>query len=199
MKVYLIRHGQTPGNAEGRYIGRTDEGLSAVGIDLIRSMAHVNARRFSQVDAVVTSPLLRCRQTAEILFPGISPQVDEGLRECDFGIFEGRSADEMHDDTAYRMWVDGRCKAPIPGGEGIDGFTQRSVEAFTRIARAQGPAVRALALVVHGGTIMAVLDALEGSRSYFEYHVDNGACIECELEETDDASLHMTVVGGPFT
>lgn len=198
MKVYLIRHGTTPGNAEGRYIGCTDEALSDVGTSLIDSVARENIHRLSQVDTVVVSPLLRCRQTAEILFPGRSLRLSEGLRECDFGIFEGRAAEEMRDDTLYRAWVDGNCRGPIPGGEGIDVFTRRCTDAFADVVKEQNSLVQTMAFVVHGGTIMAVLDALEGSRSYFSYHVDNGACVECELEEDAVGGLHMTIVGGPL-
>ena len=62
MKIILIRHGKTAGNIKGRYIGKTDEPLCEEGINEIRENTYPKA------DFVISSPMLRCRQTAEIIY-----------------------------------------------------------------------------------------------------------------------------------
>ena len=63
MRLYLIRHSLTAGNLERRYIGRTDEGLCKEGMELLRS------RTYPEAEAVFVSPMKRCVQTAELIYP----------------------------------------------------------------------------------------------------------------------------------
>ena len=128
MQALLIRHGRTPGNDERRYIGRTDESLSENGRAELRLTGQDLRRKM-----VYVSPLLRARETAEILFPNAAQTVLPGLRETDFGIFERKTADEMAENAEYRAWVDGMCLGPCPGGESRADVTKRAVETFTFI------------------------------------------------------------------
>ena len=64
MRLYFIRHGQTLGNREHRYVGRTDEGI----LEMEKERLRKKAPYFPEMDMVFVSPYLRCRQTAEILF-----------------------------------------------------------------------------------------------------------------------------------
>ena len=97
MKVYLLRHGKTSWNNEGRYQGLSDIPLSQEGMSALRP-ADFSAK------TVYVSPLLRARQTAAILFPDAVLKAEPGLQEMDFGVFEGRNAQEMEKDSAYRAW-----------------------------------------------------------------------------------------------
>ena len=63
MKIIFIRHGQTKGNEEKRYIGRTDESLSQKGIEEIKN------RLYPDADTVWVSPMKRCVETAKIIYP----------------------------------------------------------------------------------------------------------------------------------
>ena len=81
MDVYLIRHGKTKGNLEGRYIGTTDEPLCEEGKQSLMQMA--DAKKYPAVEALFVSPMLRCRESAKILFPKQSISVVSDLRECD--------------------------------------------------------------------------------------------------------------------
>lgn len=170
MRTLLIRHGKTPGNAERRYIGVTDEPLSEEG----RAEAErVGADR--SVKLVFVSPLLRARQTASILFPEAEQRVVPDLRETDFGVFEGRNADEMVDDPKYREWVDGMCLGACPGGESRGDVSRRAVPAFIQAVReAEDAGVEEAVFVTHGGVIMSVLEELAvPRRDYYEYQVKN--------------------------
>ena len=107
--IFFIRHGATEGNLRRRYIGRTDEPLCEAGIAQVKALQ----KRELSVDEVFVSPLLRTRQTADILFPKMHYTVVDGLIETDFGRFDGKSADELSGDLAYQAWVDAMCLTPI--------------------------------------------------------------------------------------
>lgn len=98
--IFFIRHGATEGNLRRRYIGRTDEPLCEAGIAQVKALQ----KRGLSVDEVFVSPLLRTRQTADILFPKMHYTVVDGLIETDFGRFEGKSADKLSGDPAYQAW-----------------------------------------------------------------------------------------------
>ena len=85
IRLYLIRHGQTPGNKLQRYIGTTDEPLSTEGKEFLEKLT------YPMPEALYVSPLCRCVETAGILFPGKSFHIIEELSECDFGEFENKN------------------------------------------------------------------------------------------------------------
>ena len=173
MHLYFIRHGATPGNLERRYIGRTDEPLSPQGREQLRGLTP------PAVDRVLVSPMLRTRQTADLLFPNQPHTPVEGLQETDFGIFEGKTADELSAEPAYQAWVDAYCATPIPGGEAVEDFKDRTCRAFLRAVR-QLREEGSAALVLHGGGIMAILEAFAlPKRDFYDYHVSNGTLVSC--------------------
>ena len=138
MYIWLIRHGLTRLGEEGRYQGSTDAGLSERGRAELQRCAGMFRRgnrisAFVLPDHVYVSPAKRARETAQILFPEAVQIVVEGLREMDFGAFEGRTWQEMENDAAYRAWVDGGCIAPCPGGEDRASFSRRTCAAFQKI------------------------------------------------------------------
>lgn len=167
-RFILIRHGKTAGNLEGRYIGRrTDEPLCAEG------RAALANKCAPQADYVHVSPMLRCMQTAEILYPGMAAAPVDGLQECDFGEFEGKNYAELNGRADYQAWIDSGGEARFPGGESRAEFAQRCVEAFDKYAQSLPDGTHAF--VVHGGTIMALMEHLtKKPGSYFDFQVKNG-------------------------
>ena len=169
MSLILIRHGKTPGNLAGRYIGcRTDEGLCAEGIAALKQMNYPSVRR------VICSPMKRCLETAEIIYPRLACTIVPDFRECDFGDFEGKSHAELNGRADYQAWIDSGGALPFPGGESRSSFSARAVRAFEALL----PGLWDIdtALVVHGGTVMAIMEAYANPRrSYFDYQVHNGA------------------------
>lgn len=177
--VLLLRHGATEGNIKKRYIGRTDEEMNAVGIAQAESLAGI----LPSCDLVFSSPMLRCLQTAKILFPANEITVIEDLRECDFGIFEGKTADELAENSDYRVWVDSYCSSPVPGGDSITDFKARAAAAFVS-ALEDSPSSVMSAFVTHGGCIMAILEQLAYPRKgFYDYHLENCGYYLCEWEE----------------
>lgn len=171
--VYLIRHGKTEGNLKKAYIGVTDQPLCLEG----RAELERLAGRFPLPDEVWHSPLRRCAQTAEILYPGISANVCEDLRECDFGEYEGKTYDQLKNEAAYQKWLDSGGTIPFPSGEDPMAFRVRSKSAFAAIAQkaAERHPDGTLAVVCHGGTIMAVLEAFSmPHRDFYDWQASNG-------------------------
>ncbi len=151
--IHLIRHGRESAEGVVRYIGRTDLPLTAKGRQELTDM--VAEEPFPSVQAVYTSPLLRCRQTVEILYPEHTPVVEQGLTECDFGEFEDKTPQELKDDPRYTEWLSGGTP---PGGETGERFFKRSVVAFAKIVeQAMKEGTTDVAVCCHGGSIMAIL------------------------------------------
>lgn len=172
MTVCLIRHGQTRGNLERRYIGSTDQPLCPQGREALVGLHPPD------VDKVYTSPLLRCRETAALLYPDMETEVVPDLRESDFGAFECHTYEELKDDPAYQAWLDTAGALPPPGGEDRGTVRDRVSGAFLSLATRHRPTDR-IALVVHGGTIMTLLEAFEASHQFYAWQAPNGGGYRC--------------------
>ena len=170
--VYLIRHGKTAGNRKGAYIGSTDEPLSPEGRNQLKALAG----SFPVPDELWRSPICRCEQTADILYPGVLARICGDLRECDFGAYEGKNYEQLKDEPGYQNWLNSGGTVPFPGGENPVAFRARSQKAFAAIA---GEAARrhhggTLAVVCHGGTIMAILDVFSNPhRDFYSWQAPN--------------------------
>lgn len=100
IKLWLIRHGMTEGNRHQRYIGVTDEPLCPEGMELLKTFT------YPKPQTIFVSPLRRCQETAEILFPGQKVRIIDQLAECNFGEFENKNYKELSDDPRYQEWID---------------------------------------------------------------------------------------------
>ena len=178
VRLVLIRHGATEGNRFRRYIGRTDEPLSEAGIAQLRKIR----KNCPQIDRLYVSPMKRTRETAKLLYPDMCYTTVNDFRETDFGIFEGKTAAELSGNAEYQKWLDSFCTDAVSGGESIRDFKRRSVEAFRSVMAGEtGPDT--IGFVVHGGTIMAILEALAlPHRDFYDYHIGNGEWVSCRYE-----------------
>lgn len=168
MKIIFIRHGKTSGNLEKRYIGRTDESLCKEGKNEIVSMS------YPDVEIVICSPMKRCLETAKLIYPDKEIKIYNDLRECDFGRFEGKNYIELADDIDYQHWIDSSGKLPFPNGESHENFVTRCNHAFEK-AVLDFQNNNDIAFVVHGGTIMAILEKyVFPKKSFYDYQVKNG-------------------------
>ncbi len=176
MVINFIRHGMTEGNRFKRYIGITDEELCSEGISELKAM------KYPDCDILVTSPMKRCVQTAEIIYPGMERKIYEEFRECNFGIFEGRNYLELADVPEYQKWVDGNSEDRFPGGEDPYEFRGRCVSGFLRMVSEAGK-FSAVSCVVHGGVIMSVLEKFAvPAKAFYEWHVSNGRGFVTEFD-----------------
>ena len=178
VEIVLIRHGKTEGNKEKRYIGRTDQPLSEEGIAGIKE----GLGRYPAVEKVYASPMKRTRQTAELIYPGQTPELIDGLREMDMGVFEGKNHAELKNRPSYILWVATRGKISIPEGESMKDFGKRTMDAFTQVlGDMQAEGIKKAAVVAHGGTIMSIVSQLADD-DYYKYMVNNGAGFRLTLD-----------------
>ena len=178
MRLLFLRHGMTKGNQERRYIGVTDEPLSEEGREMLRQQ--MAERAVKELPGIVfVSPLRRCRETAQILFPGVRQEVISDLAEMDFGIFENRAyQNDLEFSPEYQKWLESRCEDQVPGGERKEDFTNRCRKGFEEalaVLADEAKEQQAAAFVVHGGTIMAILSVYaKDHREYYEWNPANG-------------------------
>lgn len=187
--IVLIRHGETGSNRERRYLGRTDEPLSSEGREKL--LAFRKEGRYPEAELVFSSPMRRCLETAKLLYPEAKIAVIPGWEEINFGLFEGKTYEELKDRPDYILWLGSGGTLPFPEGESREQFIRRSVDGF--FAMMEQVRETAAVAVVHGGTIMAVLSRLSGG-DYFDYQVTNGGGYrflvslkekKCEITETE--------------
>lgn len=156
-RLLLVRHAQPPEDARGRCYGSLDVGLSVRG----RRDAQLLARTLDRIPlaAIYSSPSRRAVETAAPLaaIHGLTTTVDEGLREIDFGDFEGRSYDEIERTypELYRQWMEEPTLVQFPGGESYTRLRVRALAAMEAIrARSAGATA---AVVSHGGVLRAMV------------------------------------------
>lgn len=184
MILYFIRHGKTASNFEHRYIGRTDEPLCQKGIEEIKS------RSYPKAGKLVCSPMKRCIETAKIIYPDLNPFIVNDLRECDFGLFEGKNYEELCTDPYYQKWLDIMGTISFPSGESPNDFKNRCVHAFELTIR-ELSFVDSIAFVVHGGTIMSVMEKYAmPHREFYDYQLKNGEGYICSFD-----GKTITVIG----
>jgi alpha-ribazole phosphatase len=175
-----LRHAETAGNLERRYIGVTDQPLCEQGIKTA-----VKSGIIPSAPLVYASTMIRAVQTATIKFPNARIVAVPALREMDFGLFEGRCADELTEDAQYREWVDGECREPCPQGEGMAGFTTRVCVAFSELV-GENLARRSayMIIVAHGGTIMSIMHRFAlPRREYFDWSSPHCGGYRAELDD----------------
>ncbi len=155
-RIQLIRHGMTQGNLDGKYIGLTDESLCAEGrAELIRKKADFV---YPHVERIYTSPLKRCRETAELLYTDCTMRLVPELREMNFGNFENRRAVDLADLPEYKSFLKGGLDNPPPNGESIRDMVERCYWAADFIITdMMSRGITEAAVITHGGIIMNML------------------------------------------
>ncbi len=134
--IYLVRHGQTIWNEEGKLCGSSDVPLDDKGLAQARRVAE--RMRNVKLAAVYSSPLLRARQTAEAIasLHNLSVQVEPDLREIDYGDWEGLKVAEAMEKfpELERMRREDPMNFVAPNGEPMKSFAERVIVAIQRIA-----------------------------------------------------------------
>jgi len=201
MTLFLARHGQTDWNANRRFQGSSDVGLSELG----RAQAEALGRALDgrRLAAVYVSPLRRARETAAIAVGSVTAPVIplDALRELCLGEWEGRTVDEIRSEEGdpYLAWLRAPHDCPPPGGEPLDRVAARVRGALDGIAAAHGDQDEVL-VVAHGGVISVYACDLLGSsfNSLWRLRVDNCSLTVVKpprLVSINDTS-HLTAAPG---
>lgn len=178
LKLYLIRHGETQWNAEGRIQGHTDIELNEQGLEQARRLA---ARLSGEgaFDAIYASPLRRAFHTATLIGDALQLPVipDARLLERSLGALEGLTMSDIKEKfpQVHRAWHEGGIRPHIPGEEARETFLERT-RAFLQDVRAKHHEGRVL-VITHGGTInMLLLTGLNlDPERPLPFHIDNAS------------------------
>ncbi len=186
----LIRHAITRSSLERRYADDPDEPLIKEGIRAAAALAVSGC--LPHADAIFSAPARRCRETAELLFPGAGI-ASCSFRETDFGVFGGKNAAELLYDKDYEAWLETGCMGDIPGGDSVLAFKKLCCDAFSDLA--ESCLKGTTALVLHGGNIMSILERFAlPKQSFYDYYTPNCGFYLCRYE---GGYLHITLKGGP--
>ncbi|MGB0996191.1 MAG: histidine phosphatase family protein, partial [Acidimicrobiales bacterium] len=145
--LIVVRHGRTPANAAGQLLGRRDPELDEVG----RAQAAAVGIAIPTAARVISSPLMRCRQTAEAI--STSVEIDERLIEVNYGDFEGLAIGDVPAAT-WAAWRADTAWSP-PGGESHDDLAARVWPLLDELG--DEAAERDIVLVSHVSPIKACL------------------------------------------
>jgi probable phosphomutase (TIGR03848 family) len=197
--VILVRHGRTTANASGLLAGRTP----GVSLDEVgRDQAAVTGTRLATVPlvGVVSSPLERCRQTAQFILDrqSVTPHapVDDAITECDYGSWQGRTLGELAKEDLWSVVQSQPSAVTFPGGESMAAMQSRSVAAIRRHDAAfeaeHGPGAVWVA-VSHGDIIKSILaDALGMHLDLFQRISVGPASVSIVRYGTGRPTVHMT-------
>jgi broad specificity phosphatase PhoE len=190
-RVFLARHGQTAYNHEGRFQGQLPVPLDATGREQAGELAELAAGH--GFEALWCSPLLRARETADIVAAtiGLQPREDERLMETDAGDWTDRTFADVQAQApdAFAAFVSGEPDFAFPGGES---FAQQGIRVAAALAGIEEGALPAL-VVCHGGVIRIALFQRAGRSVAMGQRVPNGALIPLDPAE------HAGVGGGAAT
>lgn len=167
MRLFVARHGQTTWNAQDRVLGRTDLPLTEEGLRQAAVLAQKAAAL--QLDMIITSPMLRARQTAAAVgeTTGLPVQVDQRLIEQDYGIFEGVSRFDEGFLANKRQFA-----VRYPGGESMMDVAYRTYSLIEELKQKYPD--KNILLVCHGGVCRLI-------RTYFEDMTNDEYFHYCEL------------------
>ena len=167
-ELILIRHGETDWNRELRFQGQVDVPLNATGHEQARRLALRLASDAVAADHLVSSDLVRTRQTAQPVLDALLPQLrieaitDPDLREQNFGVVDGMRVPDIkaRHPEAWAQWLRFQADSGMPGGETTRQFHARAMAALHRLA--QRHAGRTVVVVTHGGVLDMVWRTARG-------------------------------------
>ncbi len=159
MLLYVIRHGETEWNATYKVQGSVDVPLNENGISLAGKLA--DDLKDVRFDLAYTSPLLRARQTAEIVLAGrdVPLLVEPRLTEIDFGELEGTCVKRDKNDTTHPFYAffNDAFHFCAPGGESISQVCQRTGEFYRELVSRQDLQDQTILISTHGCALRGFL------------------------------------------
>ena len=152
VELWLVRHGETEWSRSGQHTGRTDIPLTDVGRErAVKLRDYLAGRPF---DLVLVSPMQRAQETCAIAGYGDVAVVDEGLREWDYGVYEGRTTAEIRSKIPeWSVWKD-----EIVGGETAKHVGERADRVIARALAVVDTTAKATAMAD-----LVIARALEGA------------------------------------
>jgi len=175
--LYLIRHGETDHNRDGRVQGHTESDLSELGVEQAKRLQG----RLTGVDLEIayTSPLRRAAETCRLALNGAVPsETNDGLKEINLGEWEGKKASTLREQypEEVKNWFTRPTLVHIEGAETIEQFRNR-VRTTVDAIRAKLEERTTFAIFAHGGVICTYLTSILGMTAddIWRFKIRNGS------------------------
>ncbi|SHJ80272.1 histidine phosphatase family protein [Tepidibacter formicigenes] len=184
-KFFIVRHGQTQWNIEGRTQGQGDSKLTEKGKEQAEKLAHKLVKY--NIDYIYSSDLGRTIETSSIISSVLQKEVEynEGLREINFGKWEGLTIEEIKNrySDIYKIWRNAPHNALIPDAENLTALKERLLKCINYLNKKHEKSN--ILLVSHGMSIKVLLLSLLGSDLSNLYRIkqDNTALNIVEFRE----------------
>ena len=176
MRLYIVRHGETDWNRIHRVQGRTDIPLNDYGRRLARETAE--GMKEVRIDLGYTSPLLRAKETAQIILAdrGVPLYEDSRIEELSFGSYEGmRTGGEPKEpgsEAFNRFFTDTANYVPPQDAESIPQLYERTGKFLAEICEREDLKDRSILVSTHGAAMTALLNRIRGNLSVSEFWKD---------------------------
>ena len=193
MKIYIVRHGETEANEQGRLQGWSDDPLNELGIKLAEETG--KAMKGLRFDAAFSSSLSRAHDTAEIILResgnDVPIQIDDRIKEICMGDFEGRKfrPGECEVDPVYvNQFLTEPASCPaFPNGESLRGVMDRSQAFLKELGTKEYESVL---VATHGCALRCMLNFLyENKNDFWHGHVPYNCCVN--IVEAKDGELKL--------
>lgn len=158
--IHMIRSMPCEGNLEGRYIGRTESPLPMGSVVKLAKMK--GEYQYPRAECFYAAPSTRCVDTLKILYPQADPEVVLELAECDFGDWEGKTAQDLAGEPGFREWMENGGQSAPPNGESSPVFVQRVCAGFEMLVQNLMAAGKTSAALVASSGVLTTLLAAYG-------------------------------------
>lgn len=195
INLTLIRHGKTPSNREHRYLGVTEEALSGEGRKQLEILAEKDILKKPWL--LFISPMLRCQESAGILFPGKKAYPIEEWREMNFGAYEGKNYEDLKNDSYYQKWIDSNGTLPFPEGESQQEYIKRcqmGLHAATKIIEEK--IAREVADTAKTSSANEITELREPEKQIAESQMIENQIAENQMTESQPRNVTAVVHGG---
>lgn len=191
MEIYLVRHGQS--TLPGAYVGATDVPLSGTGI--VQSKAAGRVIRTQTFDRCYCSPMIRCRETLKHLDVVSESMFIEELREIDFGLWEGKTFEQIQDEDPLllELWHREKEQFRFPEGETVGAFKGRVSSWFARLLLTADAKVL---VVTHAGVIRCAICHLLGLAFDQGFHFSIGEASVAHIVHEDGYGILAGLYNG---
>lgn len=191
----LIRHGKTPSNKEHRYLGVTEEALSEDGRKQLEILAEKDILRKPWL--LFISPMLRCQESAGILFPGKKAYPIEEWREMNFGAYEGKNYEDLKNDSYYQKWIDSNGTLPFPEGESQQEYIKRCHRGLLTATKIiEEKIAREVADTAKTSSANEITELREPEKQIAESQMIENQIAENQMTESQPRNITAVVHGG---
>lgn len=176
-------------------MGVTEEALSGEGRKQLEILAEKDILKKTWL--LFISPMLRCQESAGILFPGKKAYPIEEWREMDFGAYEGKNYEDLKNDSYYQKWIDSNGTLPFPEGESQQEYIkrcQRGLHAATKIIEEK--IAREVADTAKTSSANEITELRKPEKQIAEGQMIENQIAENQMTESQPRNITAVVHGG---